>query len=96
MQIIFMRHLLRRHVVTRSPHVNFLVDVQTGYDEEDPRAPSSPGEQPPQSEDDGPLVLLLSGVQRYIDSLTWTTLTTMKMEKGRVARMSRTEQTVRI
>ena len=40
------------------PHVNLLVDVDTGDDEEDAGAPRSPRQQPAQAEDDGPLVLL--------------------------------------
>ena len=51
-------YLLRRNVVGRSSHVNFLVGVQTRNDEEDSRASSFPCQQPAQPEDDGPLVLL--------------------------------------
>ena len=51
-------YFLWRNVKGLSSHVNLLIDVHTGYDEEDPRPPGSPCQQPPQPEDDGPLVLL--------------------------------------
>ena len=41
-----------------APHVNLLVDINTGNDEEDPRTPGSSCQEPAQPEDDGPLVLL--------------------------------------
>ena len=41
-----------------SPHVDLLVSVHTGQDEEDPRTPGPSYQQPAQPEDDGPLVLL--------------------------------------
>ena len=41
-----------------SPHVDLLVGVHTGQDEEDPGPPGSSCDQPSKSEDDGPLVLL--------------------------------------
>ena len=40
------------------PHVNLLVDVDAGDDEEDAGAPGSPRQQSAQPEDDRPLVLL--------------------------------------
>ena len=40
------------------PHVNLLVNIHTGNDEEDSRPPGSPCQQSAQSEDDCPLVLL--------------------------------------
>ena len=39
-------------------HIYFLINIKTGDDEEDPRPPGSPSQQPAQPEDDGPLVLL--------------------------------------
>ena len=39
-------------------HVDLLVDINTGDDEEDPGPPGSSCQQPTQSEDDGSLVLL--------------------------------------
>ena len=40
------------------PEVNFLVDIHTGDDKEDPGPPGSSCQQPAQPEDDGSLVLL--------------------------------------
>ena len=40
------------------PHVDLLVGVHTGQDEEDPRAPGSSYQQSAESEDDSSLVLL--------------------------------------
>ena len=58
-------HLLGRDLVCRGPHVDLLVGVDTGNDEEHARPPGSPGQQPAQPEDDCPLVLLdhLDGVE---------------------------------
>ena len=39
-------------------HIDLLVNIHTGDDKEDPGTPGSSCEQPTQSEDDGPLVLL--------------------------------------
>ena len=39
-------------------HIDLLVDIHTGDDEEDSRPPGSSCQQPTQSEDDGSLVLL--------------------------------------
>ena len=39
-------------------HVDLLVDINTGDDEEDPGPPGSSCQQPTQPEDDGSLVLL--------------------------------------
>ena len=41
-----------------APHVDLLVHVHAGDDKEDSRAPGPSCQQPAQSEDDGPLVLL--------------------------------------
>ena len=49
------------------PHVDLLVSVHTGQDEEDSRPPSSSYQQPAQPEDDGPLVLL----EEEISTQSW-------------------------
>ena len=41
-----------------TPHINFLVDIHTGDDKEDPRPSGSSRQKTTQPEDDGPLVLL--------------------------------------
>ena len=41
-----------------TPHVDLLVDIHTGDDEEDPGPPGSSSQKSAQPEDDGPLVLL--------------------------------------
>ena len=51
-------NLLRGNFKCHAPHVDLNVGVNTGDDEEDPRAPRSSRQQPAQPEDDGPLVLL--------------------------------------
>ena len=56
--IIHVFYLLWRNFKSLSPHIHFLVDIDTGDNEEDPGAPGSSCQQPAQSEDDGPLVLL--------------------------------------
>ena len=53
--------LLGGHVVGGRPHVNLLIDIDTGDDEEDPGTPGSPGEEAPQPEDHCTLVLLGGG-----------------------------------
>ena len=53
-----LRYFLRWDLECFSSHVNLLIDVDTGDDEEHPRPPGSPCQQPAQPEDDGPLVLL--------------------------------------
>ena len=55
---IWCAYLLRRDVVRLRPHVDLLVVVHAGDDEEHARAPRPALKQPPQPEDDGPLVLL--------------------------------------
>ena len=55
---IWCAYLLRRDVVRLRPHVDLLVVVHAGDDEEHARAPRPALQQPPQPEDDGPLVLL--------------------------------------
>ena len=50
--------LLGRNLVVVGPHVDLLVGVHTREDEEHPRAPGPAHQQPAQSEDDGPLILL--------------------------------------
>ena len=52
------QNLLRGNIISRSSHVYFLEDIQTGDDEEDPRPPGSSPHQATQPEDDGSLVLL--------------------------------------
>ena len=51
-------YFLWRNVKGLSSHVNLLVDINTGNDEEDSRTPGSSCQEPAQPEDDGPLVLL--------------------------------------
>ena len=41
-----------------TPHIDLLVNIHTGDDEEDPGPPGSSCQQSAQSEDDGSLVLL--------------------------------------
>ena len=53
-----MTDLLRRDVVGLCPHVDLLVVVNAGDDEEHARAPGSALQESSQPEDDGPLVLL--------------------------------------
>ena len=55
---VLSKDLLRGDLKRHAPHVDLLVCVDTGNDEEDPRTPSSSGEESAQPEDDGPLVLL--------------------------------------
>ena len=47
-----------RNVKRLSSHINLLVNIHTGNDEEDSRPPGSSCQQSAQSEDDGSLVLL--------------------------------------
>ena len=51
-------YFLRGNFICVSPHVHLLVGVHAGKDEEDSWAPGTSYQQPAQSEDDGPLVLL--------------------------------------
>ena len=51
-------YFLRWDLESFCPHVDLLVGVQTGDDEEDPGPPGSSCQQSAQSEDDGSLVLL--------------------------------------
>ena len=51
-------YLLGRDLVVVCPHVDLLVRVHAGEDEEHARAPRPAHQQPPQPEDDGSLVLL--------------------------------------
>ena len=51
--------LLGRNLVVVGPHVDLLVGVHTREDEEHPRPPGPAHQQPAQSEDDGPLILLI-------------------------------------
>ena len=53
-----MFHLLRRNLVSLGPHVNFLIDVNTGNDEEHAGTPRSSREQASKSEDDSSLIFL--------------------------------------
>ena len=55
-------NLLWRTLIRCRPHINLLVDVDAGNDEEDPGAPGPPCEEPAQPEDDSPLVLLAGAV----------------------------------
>ena len=51
-------HLLWWDLVRVCPQVHLLVDIHTGDDKEDPRAPGTARQKTTQPEDDGPLVLL--------------------------------------
>ena len=51
-------NLLWRDVIRLSSQVNLLIDVNTGYDEEDPGTAGFPSQHSAQSEDDRSLVLL--------------------------------------
>ena len=51
-------HLLWRHVVGLSPHINLLVDIHARDHKEDARAPGSARQEQSQSKYDGSLVLL--------------------------------------
>ena len=51
-------NLLWWNLISLTPHVNLLVNIHTGDDEEDPRPPGSARQETAQSEDDGSLVLL--------------------------------------
>ena len=51
-------HLLWRNLVVVGPHVHLLVGVDTGEDEENPRAAGSSNKQSAESEDNGPLIFL--------------------------------------
>ena len=50
--------LLGWNLESLGSHVDLLVDINTGDDEEHPGPPGSSCQQPAQPEDDGPLVLL--------------------------------------
>jgi hypothetical protein len=51
-------HLLWRHVERLGPHVDLLVDVHAGDDEEDPGAPGAARQEEAQPEYHSPLILL--------------------------------------
>ena len=51
-------NLLWRDVEGLGPHVNLLVHVNTGQDEEHTGAPGASGQQQPEAEYDSPLVFL--------------------------------------
>ena len=52
-------YLLRGNVKVSDSQINLLINIHTGNDEEDSRAPGTPGQQAAQPEDDCPLVLLV-------------------------------------
>ena len=58
-------YLLRRHVEVLDPEVDLLVDVDTGDDEEDPRAPRPAGQEAAKPEYYCTLVLLPEGSYKY-------------------------------
>ena len=53
-----MVYLLRRNIVGLSPHVNLLIMIHTGDDEEHSGSPGSALEKSTKAEDDGPFVFL--------------------------------------
>ena len=69
-----------------APHVNLLVDINTGNDEEDSRTPGSSCQEPAQPEDDGPLVLLCGNylIIRSLTSDRNTILLIMKISRTEV------------
>ena len=73
--------------------------VDAGKDDPEPRPPGPSLPKPAQSEDDGPLVLLVSFGQQDLvhltSSNTCTTFTTKNKESGKVAAMRSSEHPVR-
>ena len=67
-----MFYLLRRNIVGCRPHVDLLVNIQAGDDEEDPGTPGTALDQSAQSEDDGSLVLLRCDGNANIDLAYWS------------------------
>ena len=55
---VLCQDLLRGDLVRLGSHIDLLVNIYAGDDEEDSRPPGSSSHQPAQSEDDGSLVLL--------------------------------------
>ena len=55
-------NLLRRDIVGLGAHVNLLVNVDAGDDEEDARSSGSAGEKATQAEDDSTFIFLLGQV----------------------------------
>ena len=53
-----MPYLLWRNVKRQRPHVDFLVRIHAGYDEEDTRSTGPTAKEPTESEYDDPFVLL--------------------------------------
>ena len=62
-----MVYLLRRNIVGLSPHVNLLIMINTGDNEENSRSPGSALEKSTKAEDDGPFVFL-----KYRENESWT------------------------
>ena len=93
-------NLLRGDLVGGGPHVDLLVDVDAGDDEEDTRTSSSSSKESPESKDYSTLILLitrgweLENIKNIFFS-TWTTLTVMKRDRGRVRTIIRTEAIVK-
>ena len=55
---IHQRNLLWRNFESLCPHVNFLVNIHTGNDEEHSGPPGTASQQPAQAEDHSPLIFL--------------------------------------
>jgi hypothetical protein len=58
LNVVTITHLLRRHVERERPHVDLLVRVNAGNDEEDPGAAGAAGQKSTETKDDDALVLL--------------------------------------
>ena len=69
--IVISTHLLGRDLVGGGPHVDLLVRVHAGDDEEHPRASRPARQQPPQPEDDRPFVLLVQNAKSACIGYTW-------------------------
>ena len=90
-------NLLRGDLVGGGPHVDLLVDVDAGNDEEDTRTSSSSSKESPESKDYSTLILLITRrwkLKNFFFS-TWTTLTVMKRDRGRVRTIISTEAIVK-
>ena len=57
-----MAYLLRWDIICLCPHVNLLIMINAGNDEEHARSPSSALQETSKSEDDGPLIFLTGKV----------------------------------
>ena len=90
-----------RDIVGLCAHVNLLIDVNTGNDEENTGSTGSAGEEATQAENDCSFIFLSKSSKLFsicdlnLKQMTWTTFTERQREKGRVMKMRRTEMTTR-